>query len=545
MKIKRLFIILIIMLTIGFVGSNKVYASTGGKSAEDAINWARGLENQWVGSGQCVAFISAYYSYLGQQTPSYYYAKDLINHVNDQPTGWTVIKDSNVQPQKGDILVYSNYGAGHVALYEADNAIWHANWGTDSGNGTPVRWNGDGYKNLYGVTFIGVVRPDFDSEPPKFSNGQIDINSITETSYKVKVKVSDNVGIDYVNFGVKAPGNSSFGSWSRMKLSNGYYEATIKASDYSNKKGVYIVHCYAFDKAGNSTGYAFPIFVMGSKIEKNLGSFTARITPKGSTNLVIGVEGNSSGSNVSLKNKSYNDNSQIWKFLYLGNNLYKIVNSSNGLSLDVYGGNDNNGTNIQVYKGNTSNAQKFYIMSYNGSYRIVPASTLEVKAINIANNSIKSGSNIELNIVKNESNQYQTFTFDKVENGLKKINGTMSYLKDGVIDQSKNTLVKYENEMYYVKNGKVDNNANTLVKYDGIWYYIKDGKVDSNANTLVKYNGVWFYVKGGKVNWNFTGIVPFNGRKFYIQNGKLKWGYNGIVKYNGKKYKLSNSVVVK
>lgn len=44
-------------------------ASTNGKTADDAINWVRSLNGQTVGSGECVALIKAYYSYLGQTSP--------------------------------------------------------------------------------------------------------------------------------------------------------------------------------------------------------------------------------------------------------------------------------------------------------------------------------------------------------------------------------------------------------------------------------------------------------------------------------------------
>lgn len=95
------------------------FASTNGKTADDAINWVRSLEGQPVGSGECVALIVAYYSYLGQTSPGgngadYSWKEPL-------PAGWQRLQ--NAQPQKGDILVYSGNGAnpyGHVAIYESD-----------------------------------------------------------------------------------------------------------------------------------------------------------------------------------------------------------------------------------------------------------------------------------------------------------------------------------------------------------------------------------------------------------------------------------------
>ena len=60
MKMLKKFIILFIMLAlVGIINCKNTYASTNGKSAEDAINWERSLQGQWVRTGQCVTFISA------------------------------------------------------------------------------------------------------------------------------------------------------------------------------------------------------------------------------------------------------------------------------------------------------------------------------------------------------------------------------------------------------------------------------------------------------------------------------------------------------
>lgn len=49
-------------------------ASTGGKSADDAINWVKsqvgkGLDYDGVYGNQCVDLICYYYQYLGQRSP--------------------------------------------------------------------------------------------------------------------------------------------------------------------------------------------------------------------------------------------------------------------------------------------------------------------------------------------------------------------------------------------------------------------------------------------------------------------------------------------
>ena len=142
------------------------FASTNGKTADDAINWVRSLEGQPVGSGECVALIVAYYSYLGQTSPG---GNGADYSWNQLPAGWQRLQ--NAQPQKGDILVYSGNGEnpyGHVAIYESDYSTWHQNFASQRKvvHVTNIRYNG--FTNPY----WGVIRPDFGSAvfKPDFIN---------------------------------------------------------------------------------------------------------------------------------------------------------------------------------------------------------------------------------------------------------------------------------------------------------------------------------------------------------------------------------------
>ena len=142
------------------------FASTNGKTADDAINWVRSLNGQPVGSGECVALIKAYYSYLGQTSPG---GNGADYSWNQLPAGWQRLQ--NVQPQKGDILVYSGNNKnpyGHVAIYESDYSTWHQNFAGQRKvvNVTNIRYNG--FDNPY----WGVIRPDFGSAvfKPDFIN---------------------------------------------------------------------------------------------------------------------------------------------------------------------------------------------------------------------------------------------------------------------------------------------------------------------------------------------------------------------------------------
>ena len=156
MKKRVLSLVLAVILIVGLLPT-AAFASTNGKTADDAINWVRSLNGQPVGSGECVALIYAYYSYLGQTSPG---GNGVDYWYNDLPAGWTRIP--NAQPQKGDILVYgssSDNKYGHVAIYESDYSTWHQNYAYQRKvvNVTNVKYNR--FTNPY----LGVIRPDFSS----------------------------------------------------------------------------------------------------------------------------------------------------------------------------------------------------------------------------------------------------------------------------------------------------------------------------------------------------------------------------------------------
>ena len=163
---RRVLCLILAVIMVACLLPTAAFASTNGKTADDAINWVRSLEGQPVGSGECVALIVAYYSYLGQTSPG---GNGADYSWNQLPAGWQRLQ--NAQPQKGDILVYSGNAAnkyGHVAIYESDYSTWHQNYSYQRKvvHVTNVRYNG--FANPY----WGVIRPDFASAvfKPDFIN---------------------------------------------------------------------------------------------------------------------------------------------------------------------------------------------------------------------------------------------------------------------------------------------------------------------------------------------------------------------------------------
>ena len=167
---RRVLCLILAVIMVACLLPMAAFASTNGKTADDAINWVRSLEGQPVGSGECVALIKAYYSYLGQTSPG---GNGADYSWNQLPAGWQRLQ--NAQPQKGDILVYSGNGEnpyGHVAIYESDYSTWHQNFASQRKvvHVTNIRYNG--FTNPY----WGVIRPDFSSATPTPSYADIGTN---------------------------------------------------------------------------------------------------------------------------------------------------------------------------------------------------------------------------------------------------------------------------------------------------------------------------------------------------------------------------------
>lgn len=104
---------------------------------------------------------------------------------------------------------------------------------------------------------------------------------------------------------------------------------------------------------------------------KNLGDeFIARVQNKSSKKYFTAV-----GNNVEGADKR-DENSQLWKFVRLSDNSYKIFSLVDDRALDVDDfGADGGGTNVQVYNNWDCTAQRFYIYDIYGSYYIKPVCT--------------------------------------------------------------------------------------------------------------------------------------------------------------------------
>ena len=395
------------------------------------------------------------------------------------PDGWTRIQGA--APQKGDILVYLQSPGnenGHVAIYESDYVTYHQNYG-----GKYVKQIGSYYTQMYDrsgsiMPYWGVIRPDFatDTEKPVITSAYVDPASMTGSSYKVRVVASDNVGITKIPIMTWSIDNGQDDIKEyRATKSGSEYSYTVKASNHGNNKGLYNSNVYVYDEAGNGVVKPLSNIPMNTKVVKNLGSFEARIVLKKNQDYVITANGTSQNANVMLGEKSTSDKSQIWKFNQKSDGSYEIVNVASNRALDISDAKDEDGANVAIHSRNNSNAQTFYIMEYNGGYRIVPKCTSNLKAIDLADNKVEKGRNIDLYNVYAVENSAQTWIFEDSSILLGDVNA------DGKINARDAKLVL----QYF--NGQVTLTKEQQARAD----VNKDGKINARDAKLIlqKFNG--------------------------------------------------------
>ena len=463
MKGKTLVIfLLVIMIT---VTNYKVQASTS-CTADEAIAKIIVGEKRVGGTGECVAFICEYANRIGGYIPSGIpRAADFATTDKAFPSGWQRLQ--GVQPQKGDILIYTGGGSGHVAVYESDYVTYHQNY---NWHDYVERLDGMYYASIWSQWYYwGVIRPDFkksfvpdgtkqdigtdfvayitptsnlnlaaqttgtgnvanvnlttrndNSENQKWyfkrqSDGSYSIKNMHSGNY---IDIENSGNIDHENIQVWSGGAGDKQNWFVYSYNGGYRlvprssEKDLKAMDIGDdiKDGANLQLYHAV--SNNNAWQTFLIIKdMGEK--QDLGTeFTASIVPKSNSKLAVETTGTDNGSNVQLGTRD-NEENQKWIFTRQSDGSYSIKNKNAGKYLDIYNTGDTNGENVQVWSGGTGDKQSWFIYLYNGGYRLVPrSSSADAKALDIGD-SIKDGANLQINCLFSNDNAWQTFCIIK------------------------------------------------------------------------------------------------------------------------------------
>ncbi|MBE7016007.1 MAG: CHAP domain-containing protein [Ruminococcaceae bacterium] len=164
---------------------------------------------------------------------------------------------SSYTPQPGDLFFTSSWS--HVGIVESVSGnSFTTIEGNTNNNGSS---NGDGVYNRtrYGLSnyyfgvpnySTGAVTPP-DTEAPVINN--LSVSNVSENSFTINCEVYDNIGVTSAYIIPYGPGGNS-GNGFTIPVSNSFTH-TINTADYGGE-GLYSVHVYVYDMAGNKTSSA-------------------------------------------------------------------------------------------------------------------------------------------------------------------------------------------------------------------------------------------------------------------------------------------------
>lgn len=481
-------------------------------TVSEAMNWCDSKLGKTVGSGQCVALIQAYYTYLGVSKVS---GNACDYATNSLPSGWSRKKGG--VPKKGDILVYTGAKYGHVAIYAGGTTSYHQNM---SGKYVEKKtsWNYDKswYSKAEGGTksYWGYIRPNWPSKAvssislnlSSFSKVAGDVRSLTATISPVDagdksvVWTSSNESVARVNKkkgSVSTTANSDGNS--KVKIyTYGAGTTTITAKTGNGKKATCTVTVRA----------ATPINLTNKATIPN-GTYYIKKYTTNSVDYCLGIQGSTE------KKKLDGANAYIWEFLpssdvngafekwevtHQSGGYYTFKNVGSGKYLTVEGSSSESRTNVEQQSYSSSNTGQLWqpVSCGNGSFLLVPKCGQD-RVLHVDGGREENTTNVH--IMVNDGTNASRWVFSK-EKSILDVNG----LLDG---EEKGSISGYGTFDVYL-NGKlaadnVTDYYNASVPF-GSTYEIKDIKAGSEHT----YQGVSSGTLSGKIYNDTYTRLSFN-----------------------------------
>lgn len=153
---------------------------------------------------------------------------------------------------------------------------------------------------------LGIIASAADTQGPVFSEVKVAI--MAENGYTVTAKVSDNVGVTRVLFPTWISGQSGGDAiWLAGTYDPTYdhWACWVPVSNWNNHYGTYYTHVYAYDSAGNNTGYG----ALGDIRVPSLNGNSEELASSGTYNLA-------NNSTIRAKGWLYNRNGDNVKVHY-------------------------------------------------------------------------------------------------------------------------------------------------------------------------------------------------------------------------------------
>lgn len=342
------------------------------KTQAEALAWVRAQVGKSIDTDgfpsdqpyQCVDLIRAYYSYLGVDMVS---GNGGDYTWNALPSGWQRLQGA--QPQPGDVLVYTDGGFGHVAIYESDRLTYHQNFAYHPYVETITY----AYNGLT-VSYWGVIRPNFGSG----NNPVGDLNSATGGRGTVSIRGWAFDSDDYnsqlnIHVYIGGPSGDSNAEGHGLTIANTSRPDVNDLYGCGNNHGFDDV--IKTSKTGTQKVYVYAINVGGGQ-NVLIGEATVNITPD--TQTIISDLNSVTGGTGTVRIRGWafvieDYSAQLDIHVYIGGpsgdsnaefHGQTIANSSRPDVNDFYGCGNNHGFD-DVIKISKTGTQKVYVYAIN------------------------------------------------------------------------------------------------------------------------------------------------------------------------------------
>ncbi len=330
-KIRLVGILMAIMMVLSifaFLPALETRASAATtKTVDQAVAWleskvGQALDFDGAYGAQCVDLIYYYYQYLGASPVG----GDAANYAwNTLPSGWTRI--AGATPQAGDIMVWTGNTYGHVAICGGSSAYYHQNFNYAQ---YVTKQTKSYMTGLTGLTYYGVIRPDFGS------TSSVNVPSVVDYPVKDGVYIIKNVQTGKV-INSLSPFDTN-GSRVVLWDYDGSTEQTWRASHEGN--GVYWFYAM---RSNNGNGKVMDLNMSGG-----------------------GTSALDAGDTLDIYAKGGWDQCQQFNIVPIGNNKFVIeLKALDNYVLGITANSNNSDITLQRYTGSASQQWYFCDLSAN------------------------------------------------------------------------------------------------------------------------------------------------------------------------------------
>ena len=388
----------------------------------------------------------------------------------------------------------------------------------------------DPSKENYGTFVTDVTKPQITN---------VVVSDITADSYTVSCNVSDNVGVERVEFPTWTVKNGQDDLiWHEGTISGNKATFTVKRSEHNNEYGEYVTHIYAFDAAGNQdhknhTDYPALYVNFGKEMESGFdrtipdGDYmiaNAGTTDK-TTFYYLDIYGSEQpaahATNVTLCGATNGDIPafDVWTLKY-DDGFYSIKQKDTNMALDVYNYGTHSGANVIVASNHGKSNQRWAISEKGNGYRI--QSKISGLSLDVAGGGTISGTNVQQ--YTNNDTDAQSWLFipykpsQPVENGryvlLSGLDNSFELAADG-------------------NNGNVAENANLQIWEDTVSSKYNSFDVKKRSNG---YYDIIHHASGKSVD--IYGGVSVNSSNVSLHSTNESIAQQFAIMKNGKGYSV-------